>query len=120
MRLILQADCIAKGLLASGLMPGEDVVVAVGVPADSACALFVAGCSVGIGFAVSISRIESLMSRDKTTQSPITHKLFYVKIPIPNAHVNHICILASYIFSAYIYIYPKGYLYSESTLPCRT
>ena len=60
MRFILQADCIAKGLLALGLVPGEDVVVAVGVPANNSCALFVAGCSVGIGFAVSISRIVQL------------------------------------------------------------
>ena len=105
MRFILQADCIAKGLLALGLVPGEDVVVAVGVPANSSCALFVAGCSVGIGFAVSISRIESLMSRDKTTQSHITHKLFYVKIPIPNAHVNDLCISGFiYIFSIHTYL----------------
>ena len=45
-------------------MPGEDVVVAVGVPANSAFALFVAGCSVGIGFAVSMSDVTRQVGRD--------------------------------------------------------
>ena len=44
---------MAKGLLALGLIPGEDTVVTLGNPCNSAFTLFVAACSIGVCFAVS-------------------------------------------------------------------
>lgn len=51
--ILSQADHFAKGLLAHGLKPGEDDLAVIGCSSTNAIALFVACCSIGIGFAVS-------------------------------------------------------------------
>ncbi|KAF6019736.1 hypothetical protein EB796_021964 [Bugula neritina] len=46
-----KADGYAKGLLALGLTPGEDILTVVGVPTLEAACLFTAATSIGVGYA---------------------------------------------------------------------
>ena len=49
----LQAEEYAKGLLAIGLIPGEDTLTVIGCPSMQGACLFTACSAVGIGYAVS-------------------------------------------------------------------
>lgn len=51
--MLFQADEYAKGMLALGLVPGEDTFCVIGCPSNEPACLFTACSAIGIGYAVS-------------------------------------------------------------------